>query len=64
MPITFIENLLKFGRGQLGKTKRHFLSGLGTNEYEQMNNSTEGILLFKNTGYAICESFLYTKSFV
>lgn len=45
------------------ENERHFLNELGTDEDEQMNNSTEGILLFKSSGHSMYDSFLGAKGF-
>lgn len=63
IPVTFIKTILKFGRRRLRRAGRHLINELGTDENKQINNSTEGILMFKNVGHATCESFLYAMSF-
>lgn len=63
MPVTFIKIIWSLGESILGRTERYFLKKFGKGKTEQINNSTEGILMFQNIGHAIYESFRYAKCF-
>lgn len=47
----------------MGRTEIYFLNEFWKGENEQINNATEGILMFQNIGHTIYESFLYAECF-
>lgn len=47
----------------MGRTEINFLNEFGKGENEQINNATEGMLMFQNIDHTTYESFLYAKCF-